>query len=156
MLTLRLQILRDVGIRVGTPIKSSPSNTKPPCGLPPITIATDLTLSHTPDLVPCVTPRLLSGFLFTSYKVYLPGYTNDRSNLGQAPLVNEEKAMVLHTSEEKSSQEDTSRKKETNDEPPTKKLKLLIPPSLIPLPTPLKSIMPEPPKYTEAVKMTLA
>ncbi|GJR37616.1 hypothetical protein Tco_1213300 [Tanacetum coccineum] len=64
--------------------------------------------------------------------------------------------MVLHTSEEKSLEKDASRKKETNDEPPAKKLKFLIPSSLIPSPTPLKSIMPEPPKYTEAIKMTLA
>ncbi|GJS62177.1 retrovirus-related pol polyprotein from transposon TNT 1-94 [Tanacetum coccineum] len=42
--------------------------------------------------------------------------------------------------------EDT--KKETNDEPSAKKLKFLIPPSSIPSPTPLKSIMPEPPKPT--------
>ncbi|GKC23603.1 hypothetical protein Tco_1025753 [Tanacetum coccineum] len=47
-----------------------------------------------------------------------------------------------------SSEEDT--KKETNDEPPAKKLKFLIP-----SPTPLKYIMPEPPKVTEAIKMTL-
>ncbi|GJQ92852.1 hypothetical protein Tco_0003991 [Tanacetum coccineum] len=77
------------------------------------------------------------------------------SNAGQAAPVNEEKALVLHTSEEKSSEEDISRKKETDDEPPTKKLKFLIPPSSIPSPTPLKSIMPEPPKVTEAIKMTL-
>ncbi|GJW72254.1 hypothetical protein Tco_0129171 [Tanacetum coccineum] len=41
-------------------------------------------------------------------------------NAGQAPPINEEKALVVHTSEEKSSEEDTSGKKETNDEPPTK------------------------------------
>ncbi|GKG48872.1 hypothetical protein Tco_0513019, partial [Tanacetum coccineum] len=76
-------------------------------------------------------------------------------NIGQASPVNEEKALVLHNSEEKSSEEDTSRKKETDDEPPDKKLKFLIPSSSIPSPTPLKSIMPEPPRYTEAVKMTL-
>ncbi|GKD72704.1 hypothetical protein Tco_1330986, partial [Tanacetum coccineum] len=76
-------------------------------------------------------------------------------NTGQAPPVNEEKALVLHTSEEKSSEEDTSGKKETNNEPPAKKLKFLIPSSSIPSPTPLKSIMPEPPKFTEAIKMTL-
>ncbi|GJR79533.1 hypothetical protein Tco_0150318 [Tanacetum coccineum] len=66
-------------------------------------------------------------------------------NAGQAPIVNEEKAMVLHTLEE-----DTSGKKEIDDEPPTKKLMFLIP-----SPTPLKSIMPEPPKVTEAYKITL-
>ncbi|GKF88178.1 hypothetical protein Tco_0259055, partial [Tanacetum coccineum] len=54
-----------------------------------------------------------------------------------------------------SSKEDTSEKKETNDEPLAKKLKFLIPSSSIPSPTPLKSIMPEPPKVTEASKMTL-
>ncbi|GKD39944.1 hypothetical protein Tco_1260151 [Tanacetum coccineum] len=54
-----------------------------------------------------------------------------------------------------SSEEDTSGKKETDDEPPTKKLKFLIPPSSIPSPTPLKSIMLDPPKVTEAIKMTL-
>ncbi|GKE93621.1 hypothetical protein Tco_1574716 [Tanacetum coccineum] len=70
--------------------------------------------------------------------------------------VNEEKALVLHTLEEKSLEEDTSRKNKTDDKPPTKKLKFLIPSSSIPLPTPLKSIMPEPPKYTKPVKMTLA
>ncbi|GJR32430.1 hypothetical protein Tco_1108662 [Tanacetum coccineum] len=64
--------------------------------------------------------------------------------------VNEEKAMVLHTSEE-----DTSGKKEIDDEPPAKKLKFLTPSSSIPSPTPLKSIMPEPPKVIEAIKMTL-
>nr|GFC05912.1 hypothetical protein [Tanacetum cinerariifolium] len=47
-------------------------------------------------------------------------------------------------------------KNETDDEPPSKKVKFLIPSSSIPSPTPLKSIMPEPPKYTEAVKMTVA
>ncbi|GJT24651.1 retrovirus-related pol polyprotein from transposon TNT 1-94 [Tanacetum coccineum] len=47
------------------------------------------------------------------------------------------------------------RKKETNDEPPAKKLKFLTPSSLIPSLTPLKSIMPEPPKVIEATKMTL-
>ncbi|GJY57531.1 hypothetical protein Tco_0456646 [Tanacetum coccineum] len=77
-------------------------------------------------------------------------------NTRQAPPVNEEKALVLHTSEEKSSEEDTSGKKETDDETPAKKLKFLIPSSSIPSPTPLKSIMPEPPEYTEVVKMTLA
>ncbi|GJZ70274.1 hypothetical protein Tco_0633824 [Tanacetum coccineum] len=35
-------------------------------------------------------------------------------------------------------------------------MKFLIPSSSIPSPTPLKSIMPEPLKYTEAIKMTLA
>ncbi|GKF19653.1 hypothetical protein Tco_0068291 [Tanacetum coccineum] len=76
-------------------------------------------------------------------------------NAGQVPLVNEEKALVLHTLEEKSLEEDTSGKKETDDEPPAKKLKFLIPSSLIPSPTPLKSIMLDPPKFTEAIKMTL-
>nr|GEU65803.1 retrovirus-related Pol polyprotein from transposon TNT 1-94 [Tanacetum cinerariifolium] len=77
-------------------------------------------------------------------------------NLEQAPPVNEEKALVLHTSREKSLEEDNSEKSETDDEPPTNKLKFLIPSSSIPSPTPLKSIMPEPPKYTKVVKMTLA
>ncbi|GJV33588.1 hypothetical protein Tco_1393988 [Tanacetum coccineum] len=54
-----------------------------------------------------------------------------------------------------SSDEDTSRKKETDDEPPAKKLKFLIPPSSISSPTPLKYIMPEPPKVTDAIKITL-
>nr|GEX17774.1 hypothetical protein [Tanacetum cinerariifolium] len=54
-----------------------------------------------------------------------------------------------------SSEEDTSGKKETDDEPLAKKLKFLIPSSSIPSPTPLKSIMPEPPKVTKAIKMTL-
>ncbi|GJS80132.1 hypothetical protein Tco_0730013 [Tanacetum coccineum] len=76
-------------------------------------------------------------------------------NTRQAPPVNEEKALVLHTEEKKSSEEDTSGKKETNDEPTAKKLKFLIPSSSIPSPTPLKSIMPQPPKFTEAIKMTL-
>nr|GEV62965.1 hypothetical protein [Tanacetum cinerariifolium] len=76
-------------------------------------------------------------------------------NAGQAPFVNKENTLVLHTSEEKSSEEDTSEKKKTDDEPPTKKLKFLILPSLIPSPTPSKSIMTEPPKVTEASKITL-
>nr|GEV11879.1 hypothetical protein [Tanacetum cinerariifolium] len=75
-------------------------------------------------------------------------------NAGQFPPINEEKALVLHTSEEKSSEKDTSGKKDTNDEPPAKKLKFLIPSSSIPSPTPLKSIMPGP-QLTEAIKMTL-
>ncbi|GKF58261.1 hypothetical protein Tco_0171798, partial [Tanacetum coccineum] len=72
-------------------------------------------------------------------------------NAGQVPPVNEEKALVLHTSEENSSEEDTSGKKEKDDEPPAKKLKFLIP-SL----TPMKTLMPKPPQYTEVAKMTLA
>nr|GFB96301.1 hypothetical protein [Tanacetum cinerariifolium] len=75
-------------------------------------------------------------------------------NARQAPPVNEEKALVLDISKEKSSEEDTS-KNEIDDEPPTKKLKFLIPPSLIPSPTPLKSIIPKPLKVTEVSKMTL-
>nr|GEU76690.1 putative reverse transcriptase domain-containing protein [Tanacetum cinerariifolium] len=55
----------------------------------------------------------------------------------EAPPVNDENALVLHTSEAKSSEEDTSRKKEIDDEPPTKKLKFLIPTLKIPSPTPL-------------------
>nr|GEU76735.1 retrovirus-related Pol polyprotein from transposon TNT 1-94 [Tanacetum cinerariifolium] len=77
-------------------------------------------------------------------------------NTEQASPVNEEKALVLHTIEEKSSEEDTLGKNKTDDEPLAKKLKFLIPSSSIPSPTPLKSIMPEPPKYTEAGKMILA
>nr|GEV56798.1 hypothetical protein [Tanacetum cinerariifolium] len=69
--------------------------------------------------------------------------------------INEEKALVLHTLEEKSLEEDASRKKETNDEPLAKKLKFLIPSLSIPSPTPLKSIMPEPPKATDAIKVTM-
>ncbi|GKA54218.1 hypothetical protein Tco_0753167 [Tanacetum coccineum] len=76
-------------------------------------------------------------------------------NAGQAPFVNEEKALVLYTSQEKSLEEDTSGKKETDDEPTSKKLKFLIPSLSIPSPTLLKSIMPEPLKVTEARKMTL-
>ncbi|GJU74374.1 putative ribonuclease H-like domain-containing protein [Tanacetum coccineum] len=57
------------------------------------------------------------------------------SIIGLAPPVNEENALVLHSSEEKSSEEDTSGKKETDDEPPAKKLKFLIP-----LLTPLKEL----------------
>ncbi|GKA81684.1 hypothetical protein Tco_0788376 [Tanacetum coccineum] len=76
-------------------------------------------------------------------------------NIGQAPSINEEKAHVFYTSEEKSLEEDTSGKKETDNEPPTKKLKFLISSSSIPSPTPLKSIMVEPPKVTKASKMTL-
>nr|GEV77294.1 hypothetical protein [Tanacetum cinerariifolium] len=66
-----------------------------------------------------------------------------------------EKALVLHTSEESSLKKDTSGKKETDDEPSTKKLKFLISSSSIPSQTPLKSIMPEPPKVIDAIKMTL-
>ncbi|GKA77927.1 hypothetical protein Tco_0784464, partial [Tanacetum coccineum] len=55
----------------------------------------------------------------------------------------------------KSSEENTLGKKETDDEPPAKKLKFLIPSSSIPSPTPLKSIMPKPPKVTKAIKITL-
>ncbi|GKC63060.1 hypothetical protein Tco_1095658, partial [Tanacetum coccineum] len=77
-------------------------------------------------------------------------------NARQAPLVNEEKALVLHTLEEKSSEEDTLGKKEIDNEPPAKKPMFLILSSSIPSPTHLKSIMPEHPKYIEAVKMTLA
>ncbi|GKC97817.1 hypothetical protein Tco_1168092, partial [Tanacetum coccineum] len=76
-------------------------------------------------------------------------------NARQVPPVNEEKALVLHTLEEKSSEEDTSGKKETDDEPPAKKLKFLIPSSSISSPTPLKTIMPDPPKFSKAIKMTL-
>ncbi|GJV13077.1 hypothetical protein Tco_1354618 [Tanacetum coccineum] len=76
-------------------------------------------------------------------------------NVGQVPPVNEEKALVLHTLEEKSSEKDTSGKKETDDEPLAKKLKFLIPSSSIPSPTLLKSIMPDPPKVTEAIKITM-
>ncbi|GKG45108.1 hypothetical protein Tco_0495186, partial [Tanacetum coccineum] len=36
-------------------------------------------------------------------------------NVEQAPLMNEENALVLHSSEEKSSEEDTLGKKETDD-----------------------------------------
>ncbi|GJZ27214.1 hypothetical protein Tco_0571467 [Tanacetum coccineum] len=63
--------------------------------------------------------------------------------------------MVLHASVKKSSEEDTSEKKETNDEPPVKKLKFLVPISLIPSPTPLKSIIPEPLQKPDATNMTM-
>nr|GEV23190.1 retrovirus-related Pol polyprotein from transposon TNT 1-94 [Tanacetum cinerariifolium] len=79
---------------------------------------------------------------------------NDK--LYKTPPINEEKALVLHTLEENSLEEDTSGKKKTDNKSLAKKLKFLIPLSSIPSPNPLKSIMPEPPKYTEAVKMTLA
>ncbi|GJY52812.1 retrovirus-related pol polyprotein from transposon TNT 1-94 [Tanacetum coccineum] len=65
-------------------------------------------------------------------------------NARQVPPANEDKALVLHTSKEKSSEEDASGKKETDNEPPAKKLKFLIPSSLIPSPTPLKE--PTPPR----------
>ncbi|GJU40842.1 retrovirus-related pol polyprotein from transposon TNT 1-94 [Tanacetum coccineum] len=74
----------------------------------------------------------------------------EQSSAHQSPSVNEEKALVLHTSMEKGSE-----KKTTNDEPPIKKLKFLIQTTLISSPTPLKSIMPDPPKMTNATKMTL-
>nr|GEU91856.1 retrovirus-related Pol polyprotein from transposon TNT 1-94 [Tanacetum cinerariifolium] len=61
----------------------------------------------------------------------------------EAPPINDENALVLHTSEAKSSEEDISRKKEIDDEPPAKKLKFLIPTTKIPSPTPLKTIKPE-------------
>ncbi|GJY92685.1 hypothetical protein Tco_0508467 [Tanacetum coccineum] len=77
-------------------------------------------------------------------------------NARQAPLVNEKKALVLLTLEEKSSEEDTSGKKEIDNKPLAKKPMFLILSSSIPSPTHLKSIMPEHPKYIEAVKMTLA
>ncbi|GKA90153.1 putative reverse transcriptase domain-containing protein [Tanacetum coccineum] len=77
------------------------------------------------------------------------------SNIKQAPLVNEENALVLHTSVEKNSEEDNSEKKVTNDEPPVKNLKFLVPTSSIPSPTPLKSIMPEPLQKPDATKMTV-
>nr|GEW85662.1 hypothetical protein [Tanacetum cinerariifolium] len=69
----------------------------------------------------------------------------------QAPHVNKENALVLYTVEKRSLKEDTSGKKKNDAEPPAKKLKFLIP-SL----TPLKTLMPDPPQYTKAVKMTLA
>ncbi|GJW44938.1 hypothetical protein Tco_0073737 [Tanacetum coccineum] len=62
--------------------------------------------------------------------------------------------MVLHGSDLKSSVVETSEKKESDDEPPVKKLKFLIPPSLIPLLTPLNSIPPEPIPRTEITKMS--
>ncbi|GKG29152.1 hypothetical protein Tco_0416517, partial [Tanacetum coccineum] len=68
-------------------------------------------------------------------------------NVEQAPFVNEENALVLHT----------SKKKETDDEPPAKKLKFLISTSsAIPSPTPLKSLMPDLPQFTDAIKITLS
>ncbi|GKB60528.1 hypothetical protein Tco_0916714 [Tanacetum coccineum] len=71
-------------------------------------------------------------------------------NAEQAPPINKEKALVLHTSEEKSSGE-----KDTDDEPLIKKLKLVIPTSLaISSPTPLNSIMPEL-QNPDANKMTM-
>ncbi|GKG36072.1 hypothetical protein Tco_0443750, partial [Tanacetum coccineum] len=46
--------------------------------------------------------------------------------------------MVIHASEEKASDKET-----TDDEPPTKRLKVLIPTL-----TPLRSILPKPPKVS--------
>ncbi|GJW82356.1 hypothetical protein Tco_0146331 [Tanacetum coccineum] len=87
----------------------------------------------------------------------IPSHQNEEIHQTESPHRDErKKALVLHTLEEKSSEEDTSGKKETNDEPPAKKLKFLIPSSLlISSPTPLKTIMPDPPKFSEAIKMTL-
>ncbi|GJX52601.1 hypothetical protein Tco_0280970 [Tanacetum coccineum] len=80
---------------------------------------------------------------------------------GQLPAqvvsnVNEENDLVLHASVEKSLEEDTSEKKVTDDEPPFKKIKFSIPTSsLIPSPTPLKSIMPESFQKPDTTKMTM-
>ncbi|GJU72069.1 hypothetical protein Tco_1263474 [Tanacetum coccineum] len=72
-------------------------------------------------------------------------------NAEQAPPVNEEKALVLHTLEEKSLGE-----KDTDDEPPAKKLKFIIlTSSAIPSPTPLKSIMHKLLQKHDANKMTM-
>ncbi|GKE81323.1 hypothetical protein Tco_1551323, partial [Tanacetum coccineum] len=103
--------------------------------------------SSLPALVTNTLKEQLPSFLLDSLKDTLPQFLKDSI-----------KSSVLKsiTGKEKSSEEDTLGKKETDDEPPAKKLKFLIPSSSIPSPTPLKSIMPEPPKYTEAVKMTLA
>ncbi|GJU88534.1 hypothetical protein Tco_1300957 [Tanacetum coccineum] len=68
-------------------------------------------------------------------------------------LADKEKAIVLYGSELKSLEVDTSEKKDSDDEPPVKKLKFLIPPSSIPSPTPLNSILPEPIPRTEITKM---
>ncbi|GJV04137.1 hypothetical protein Tco_1337706 [Tanacetum coccineum] len=58
-----------------------------------------------------------------------------------SPLVNEENALVLHTSVVKASKENNLEKKVLDDEPPVKKLKFLITtPSSIPSPTPLKEL----------------
>ncbi|GKA56847.1 hypothetical protein Tco_0755919 [Tanacetum coccineum] len=119
-----------------------------------------------PVIVTNTLKEQLPGLLSDALKDTLPQLIKDTikreqpsaqvvPNAGQAPFVNEEKALVLHTLEEKSSKEDTLGKKETDDEPPAKKLKFLVPSSSIPSPTPLKSIMPEPPKVTKASKMTL-
>ncbi|GKE25736.1 hypothetical protein Tco_1441120 [Tanacetum coccineum] len=67
----------------------------------------------------------------------------------QAPPVNEENALVLHALVKKSLEKNVS-----EDEPLAKKLKFLIPTSLILSPTPLKSIMPEPTQRTEITKMS--
>nr|GEZ85437.1 hypothetical protein [Tanacetum cinerariifolium] len=48
--------------------------------------------------------------------------------------------MVIHTSEVKGSEEKVSKEKTSDNEPPTKRLKVLIP-----IPTPLRSILPDPP-----------
>ncbi|GKA95243.1 hypothetical protein Tco_0817281 [Tanacetum coccineum] len=72
-------------------------------------------------------------------------------NAEQAPPVNKEKALVLHTSEEKSLGE-----KDTDDEPSAKNLKFVIPTSsAIPSPIPLKSIMPKLFQKPDANKMTM-
>ncbi|GJY18707.1 hypothetical protein Tco_0390198 [Tanacetum coccineum] len=69
-------------------------------------------------------------------------------NVEQAPPVNEESALVLHASVEKSLEENNSEKIVSDDEPPVKKLKLLIPTSSIPSPTPLNLIKPDVTKMT--------
>ncbi|GJX34611.1 hypothetical protein Tco_0246168 [Tanacetum coccineum] len=76
-------------------------------------------------------------------------------NVEQAPHVNEESVLVLHASVKKSLEENTSEKIVSDDEPPVKKLKFLIPTPLIPSPTPLNSIMPEPTQKPDITKMTI-
>ncbi|GKC50672.1 hypothetical protein Tco_1073417 [Tanacetum coccineum] len=79
-----------------------------------------------------------------------------KHQLKNKPPVNEENALVLHTSVEKVSEENNSEKKVSDDEPPVKKLKFLIPtPSSIPSPTPLKSIMLEPFQKPDTTTMTI-
>ncbi|GKD93901.1 hypothetical protein Tco_1373738 [Tanacetum coccineum] len=78
-----------------------------------------------------------SGGGLILYQAYGGANTSSRTS----PLVNEENALVLHTSVVKASKENNLEKKVLDDEPPVKKLKFLITtPSSIPSPTPLKEL----------------
>nr|GEU48677.1 retrovirus-related Pol polyprotein from transposon TNT 1-94 [Tanacetum cinerariifolium] len=64
-------------------------------------------------------------------------------------------SLLIHQGSQRSTSDDLD-KKVTNDEPPVKKLKyLILTSSLIPSPTPLKSIMPESFQKPDATKMTM-